>query len=337
MDFDLLKLMYSKNKWQIILIVFLFLILFLFSAFRVDVGTDYKNYEIIFYDYLDIGDLAVARLEPGFQLTFKIVSFFSDDSRLFFVLTSFLILFFNFWSFLKYSRSVFLSIFLFVTLYYYFNSLNAVRQFLAMSLILCFSTRFISNRNMFKYMVSIVFASLFHTSALVMIPAYWLNKKLRFGSLFLVLLSIPLVFLSYDFFVGVIFGVLPVYDVYTDYQAGSASTFIIIQLAFLMLAFMAYKRNQSWTKEELISFNLSIFSIFLLVLSYKNTIFIRLGMYFGMYFLILIPAVLSSFSKSFESKFIFYCVCIILGLFNLVYHLYMNVSEVLPFAVDFGI
>lgn len=328
--------MYSRRKWQIVLIVFLFLILFLFSAFRVNVGTDYKNYEYLFYTYLSLGDRAIERLELGFRFIFKVVSFFSDDSRLFFILTSFFILFFNFKGFLKYSRSVFLSIFLFVALYYYFNSLNGIRQFLAMSLILCFSTKFIADRNIFKYMVSVIFASLFHMSALIMIPAYFIGKKFSFRMVLFVLLSIPLVFLSYDFFAAVIFGYLPFYDIYADYQSGSASALLIVQFIFFILIFMSYKRNQRWTKEEVVSFNFSIFSILLLVLSYKNSMFVRLAMYFGMYFIILIPAVLSSIDSS-KNKFVFYCFCIVLGLLNVTYHLYTNVSEILPFVVDFSI
>lgn len=330
----MLKSILPQEKWQYLLAAISFVVLFVFSAFRDGVGTDYKNYELLFYDYLNSGDVVIERLEPGFKLIFEAVSFFSYDSRLFFVITSFLILFFYFFGFLKYSRSLLLSIFLFVTLYYYFNSLNTVRQFVAMALIFCFSTRYLAERNLSKYLISVAFASLFHLSALVMLPAYWLCKKMSFRAVILLFISFPIFFLSYDFFSSIIFKIIPSYQLYSDYETGSSNAFIIIQMIFLIFVFIAYKYNKNWSKVELVSFNFSLISFFLYILSYKNIMFFRVAVYFGMYLIILVPAVLNNVKKN-SSKVIFYIVCIFLGIVNLVYHLYQNVSGILPYKIIF--
>lgn len=327
---------FPQKNWQYFLMIALFTVLFLLSAFRDGVGTDYLHYQYLFNSYLTGTDGEWQSVEPGFQLIFKVTSIFSNDSRLFFVLTSFLILCCFFIAFLKYSRSVLLSVFLFITLYYYFNSLNGVRQFLAMALVLCFSTRSLAERNFLKYLISIIFASLFHMSALFMLPAYFLCKELKAIEIFYLIFFILVVFLLYDFVFAFVFKIFPYYQIYSEYKSGSASAFLLIQLLFFLLVFLAYKKSDSWTKEELVSFNLSLFSLFFFVLSYKNTMFFRLGMFFGMYFLILVPATLNSFISS-KNKFIFYCICFILGLINLSYHLYHNVSEVLPFTMDFNL
>lgn len=330
----MLKSILPQKKWQYSLATIFFVLLFIVSAFRDGMGTDYKNYQLLFYDYLNSGDAVIQRLEPGFKLIFEVVSFFSYDSRLFFVITSFLILFFYFFGFLKYSRSVLLSIFLFVTLYYYFNSLNTVRQFVAMALIFCFSTRYLAERNLLKYLISVVFASLFHLSALIMLPAYWLCKKMSFRAVILLFIFLPIFFLSYDLIANIVFKIIPSYQVYSDYEIGSSSAFIVIQIVFFIFIFIAYKHNKNWTNVELLSFNLSLISLFLYILSYKNAIFLRVATYFGMYFMILVPAVLNEFKKN-SNKAIFYIVCTILGVINLAYHLYHNVSGVLPFKITF--
>lgn len=308
--------------------------LFILSGFRDGVGTDYKNYEYLVYSYVNGGSTETDRLEPGFQLIFNIVSISSNSPRIFFLLTSFLILLFFFLGFLKYSRSLLLSIFLFVTLYYYFNSLNGVRQFLAMALVLCFSTRFLVEKNFLKYIISIIFAALFHVSALIMLPAYFLNKKFDSRAVLLFLILLPMVFISYDAAIGFIFNYFSYYQVYSDYNSGSASAFIIIQLALIILVFFSYRNNKQWTTEELVSLNFSIISLFFFVLSYKNIMFFRLGLFFSMYLLILVPAALTEF-KSSKNRVVFYFLCTVLGIVSLSYHLYYNVSDVLPFRLNF--
>lgn len=328
------KVIIIRNKWEYFLITILFIVLFTLSAFRDGVGTDYKNYESLFYGYISVGDAAIERLEPGFKIIFELVSFFTSEPRLFFIITSFLILSFFFLGFFKYSRSILLSIFLFISLYYYFNSLNTIRQFVGMSIVFYVSTRYLVDRKLYKYVLSVIFASLFHLSALIVIPAYWLCKEISFRTVLILLFCLPVVLLSYDFFASFIFKIFPSYAIYSDYQTGSSSVFLAIQMAFFIIIFMVYKNNKIWTKVELISFNFSLISLFLYVLSYKNIIFFRVGIYFGMYLLILVPAALNNF-KSSVNKMIFYLACIFLGLINLSYHLYNNVSEVLPFRLIF--
>jgi transmembrane protein EpsG len=271
------------------------------------------------------------RLEAGFQLIFKLSALLYEDSRLFFIFSSFIITFFLFESFYRYSSSALLCVFLFVSLYYYFNSLNGIRQFTAMSMIMFFSTKYLVERSLLKYLVSVLMASLFHVSALVMLPAYWLCKKLSFKMIVLLLIFLPIFFLMYDSFSGFIFNIIPNYSVYSEYKVGSASAFILVQFLFLCVVLFSYYNNNNWTNVELVSLNLSIISIFLLVLSYNNSMFIRLGMFYGMYTMLLFPAALGSF-KGGINKLILYIAFIVFGLVNLGYHLYQNVSDVLPFT-----
>lgn len=329
----MLKFTFPQKKWQLILITIVFLVLFLISGFRDGSGTDYSNYQYLFYSYIN-GGSDWKRLEIGFQLIFKFIKFFSDNDRYFFVITSFLILFLNTLGFLKYSRSTLLSIFLFVTFYYFFNSWNGIRQFLAMSLILCFSTKYLAERNILKYVVSVLFASLFHVSALFMLPAYFANKKLNIRHILFLVLLIPFLFLMFDFVSPWIFSISGSYAVYTNYKAGSVSAFLLVESCFFIIILIAYRNNKNWTGVEIISFNLALISFIFLVLSYKNIMFYRMAIYYGMYFFIIIPAALSSFSKR-NNKTVVYVATVVLGGINLSYHLYNNVSDVFPYSLGF--
>lgn len=330
----MLKTYFPQKKWQYILALFLFLFLFIVSSFRDDVGTDYSGYKYLIEYYISTGEYQ-KKFEPGFEVITILVSSISNNSRPFFVITSFLILLFTFLSFYRYSRSLVLSIFLYISTYYYFNSLNGIRQFLAMSLILFFSTKFIVEKKLFKYILSIVFASMFHTSALIMLPAYFLYKKLSLSNILFLLALIPIFFLVYDYIISFIFKVLPFYQGYSDYTSGSANLYILIQLAFIALVLLAYKSRDTWSDVEILSLNFTLLSFFFFILSYKNILFFRVAMYFGIYLMILVPVGLNSF-RSTNNKFLFYFICIILGGVNLSFHLYYNVSDVLPFKLNFN-
>ena len=157
-------------------------ILILIAMIRYKVGTDYSNYEramnmqanISLIHYLqengmnEIGNFFTNKL--GYLVgSYKIVLAIRAALT---VITIYIAI----WNH-KEKSNIAISMFLFMCIYYPF-SLNISTQFIAIG-ILAIGYKYIIERNIFKYISCIIVASLFHTSALLMFPIYfiWNNKN----------------------------------------------------------------------------------------------------------------------------------------------------------------
>lgn len=168
-----------KNK---ALKVFLYVLgtipLILVSSLRVDVGFDYNKRYVHDYNAIKDGNLKDS-LEIGFKLIIKFCLIFTDNPRILFVITSCLILGLIFASIYINSENKVLSIFLFFAGGFFFGSLNLVRQYLAMSLIL-FGSGFLlkeKKRYILIYLIFLGLAILIHTSSIVGIILVLFRKR----------------------------------------------------------------------------------------------------------------------------------------------------------------
>lgn len=149
------------------------LIISIVVGFRYQVGVDWENYKEVFIhiknnpsiQFLDQTD------EPGFFYINKIIAGLGLGYQWMFFTVAFISWMFLFKSVPKNILPFFI-FFLFAD-EYFFWSMNGVRQFVAIGIFL-FSIHFIINRNFWYYLISILFASLFHYSALLLIPVYFI-------------------------------------------------------------------------------------------------------------------------------------------------------------------
>ena len=124
----LISLAYLKTSSQDY--YFPFLLLFLFSALRVDAGYDYGSY----VQLLNSG-FFVTIFEPV-PLVFGFISNFFGDPQIFFIITS-AILLFSLYFFLKNEQQKFIFLILFFSFPFCFlDSFSIVRQYLAASFLL---------------------------------------------------------------------------------------------------------------------------------------------------------------------------------------------------------
>ena len=162
--------MYSKSNEKTRSFV-LFVIMLFFSlviGLRYNVGTDYMPYKDIYImQYFP-------DVESGFALMNRILYWLGLPFSSIFILVAFLQLYF----FVKGVESINkkylpLAIFFYFTTLYLFLSLNVLRQTLAFS-ILVYSIKFIVEKKIFKYVLTIFLASTLHKSALVLLPLYFI-------------------------------------------------------------------------------------------------------------------------------------------------------------------
>ena len=183
----------------------LFVISLLFIAvmgFRNNITSDYSNYEMLYnqmwYEYKETGLLGMLgihfltdKLEPGFSLLNLIVYWLSGGSyRALLLVTSTIIIVPLFRFYAKFPK-VFYAIALYLVIGTYFEGFNIMRQMMAAS-IATLSFKYIQGRKFLKYIGVIVVATLFHITALLMIPSYFLfiqkhRNRFTFRITFLVL------------------------------------------------------------------------------------------------------------------------------------------------------
>lgn len=148
---------------------FVFIPVWLIMGLRYGVGKDYFSYKNIFEE---IGNgVTFSYIERGYVVLNRLINRLTHKSAYLFLTTSFMIVFFFMKTIWKYSRSVVLSSVLFITLGYYFNAMNAVRQFMAIS-ISFYAIQYINRKDWFKFLTAILIASTFHTSALILLVSY---------------------------------------------------------------------------------------------------------------------------------------------------------------------
>ncbi len=154
-----------------------FLTLSTISAIRYEVGDDYYNYLNIFLEVKNSGFETVfsGRREPGFALLNKLFSMVNGNFQNFYVLcallTTGLVLLFIY----QESKLPFISVFLYISMMFYYWSLSLLRQILAASLC-ALSVRFIRKKKFIPFLILVLLAGSVHYSALILLPAYFLAQ-----------------------------------------------------------------------------------------------------------------------------------------------------------------
>ena len=150
----------------------IFMILFLCSAFRFNVGNDYSQYTQTAHE-ASVGGYVVT--EPGFKWLVRLVygvcggEYYEVVFALFALFT--LVLFLK--VMYEQSEDFAFAFFLFMTLGLYFQTFNTVRYYLVLAMAL-YSIRFCLQRDWIKFICWILLASFFHKSVLIVIPIYWI-------------------------------------------------------------------------------------------------------------------------------------------------------------------
>src|SRR5690625_2779375 len=224
-----------------------FTLLFFFSAFRGDFNPDYTNYTTIFqlinsYSFIDAFKVGID-IEFGFLLFNRLIGVFSSNVIYLFIITSFVILIGFYHQFNRYSASIWLSVLLFVTAGSFYASFNITRQMLAVAIIFA-GSKYLYERKFFKYLLIVFSAFLFHKSALIMIPFYFiLNFRIKFRNLLLFSIGTIILFLSFDRVLD--FVQMFVYDNYTEYaygMTGQKFTKSTLPIALMIFSFFHIRK-----------------------------------------------------------------------------------------------
>lgn len=214
------------------------------------VGTDSGTYTRNFRSNLNIYNFEFEEgVELGYQLLEYMLLRINADYLWLFFITAIAIVYCYLTIIRKYSVNYTFSVFLFITLGIYTFFFNGLRQGIAMA-IFSLTTPYLLEKKFFPYLAICVFASLFHITALFMIPFYFL-VNLRIKPLYKIISTFLGSLLISSFLVSYIATTNQRYESYTEVseEAGGLLTlgFYTILLVLIYLIIRIYKITDKYT------------------------------------------------------------------------------------------
>ena len=303
------------------------------SGIRYGVGQDYfYTYVPIFQNVLS-GKISGTWGEIGYIYLNKIVTLFTNDYSGIFLVTSIIFIYFTFKAIYEQSDNICFSIMLLVLMGYYFCFMNGIRQMLAAS-ILIYSIKYIKKRDLKKFSIFIILATLQHTSSLLFIPLYFI---MPFEINYKVIALITFVFyILSNYLSNILLKVVSItkYSWYLESTYKAEKTgFIMILINFMILLFaLIFNKN----KKNDIYIKIQWFAVLSMAFIGKVPVAHRLMWVFGLPGIILIPNVISSRTSK-KERFILTLVITILYIIYFVYTIGVkNSNSVLPYRTIFN-
>ena len=165
---DLNKNTYSKLPAPLLFSLVFSLIISFVLGVRDNVGTDFKNYKSYFENIENMYSLSV---EPGYNLLNITVTNAGFGFWLVLFISSFIPFSLIFFRIFRDSLLPWLSIIIIFGLSIIFQATNHVRFVFVIGLIF-FASKYVAERAWFKWLIAILFAFLFHYSAIIYAPLY---------------------------------------------------------------------------------------------------------------------------------------------------------------------
>ena len=198
---------YGKNKKYFL--IFSFVLNFVLIGLRhKSVGADTAVY---MDGFIEISELPFAQIfqieynfEPGYIVYNKIISLFATNSYSIIIFSTFISLVSIYYFIYKYSKNVWLSVFIFSTIGGIFQITTFLRQYLALSILL-FCIPFIMKRKFIPFLILLLIAVTFHKTSVLFLLVY-IMSNVNIGGLFIVLYTVVLgiSYISIDYILPII-------------------------------------------------------------------------------------------------------------------------------------
>lgn len=302
----------SISKKKLIILLSCLELIVLAGLRSVKIGADTQVYinALDYYRDLDLKSILFAELvwpfdfEIGYFLFTKICAFLQMNNTIFLFVIAFFIYIPLFKFIYERSKMPILSIYIYFGLGIFSYSLGIFRQMIACSILLL-SIQYIESRKLFKFLIIVFSASLFHMTAIIMLPMYWLvNFNLKHYIKWMFALEFILLVFSRPI-LEFVFSIIPAYSNYIgSFYDVSGGTYIML-LFFTVLAILTVKMD---LKQNQVSIYCLYIALMLQALAYSMNLFGRIIPYFSIHLIILIPEIINFYVKQ-KRKIVILFVC----------------------------
>lgn len=292
---------YAKNSRNVIIgcgIIFIF-----FSGLRSGIGdtgayiynfNKYKHYNID-----QIKDLLSTK-EPGFKLLIRIIGIVVDNEQIFLLIFAAITIGLILRRIYLYSEDIGMSIFLFFATGIYAATLNGLRQYLVVAIFFYF-TNWIIEKKTLRFIILALILSTIHSSAIVMIPIYFLVRSKPWSFKTFVYLMIALILAgNFSGFMENTSTILDstVYSIYTDTllndtDQGANILRVIVMCIPALLSFLGRKNFEKDDIFYRVYSNMVLINAVVYIFAWYNWIFARIGMFTSVYVLLFYPYVIN--------------------------------------------
>ncbi|WP_410513551.1 EpsG family protein [Paenibacillus sp. BR2-3] len=309
----------SPNKIFVLLTA---LVISMVSGLRNNIGDTYFYMHSFIISDFSWSSILQQR-DIGFNIFEKILKSYTDDPQILILVTALITNVLIVMVLYKYSRLFELGIYIYITSGAFIVSMNGIRQYLAAAIVFA-ATKYVFNGSWRRYIAVVLFASVFHQSALIMIPIYFIVRREAWTRTTYFLLSVAvLIVFGFNQFSSILFSALKDTQ-YGEYQSFSEGGANIIRVVFyglpLVIAFLGRIKLRNLFPKIDIVVNLSLIGLVLMMISTQNWIFARLAIYFSLYQILLYSWIIKAFRKK-DQKLIYIIILIV----YFIYSFYENV------------
>ncbi|MBQ2798291.1 MAG: EpsG family protein [Ruminiclostridium sp.] len=291
------------KKCIYITVVFAFMLYITF--FRYGLGNDYYSYIYIMRQVDSASFLEIFSLgyETGFIILTKLITIFTTNTDILFMIYGLVILLPTAYAIFRYSENLWMSTMLFISLTFFYCSLNFIRQSIAFAIILL-AYRHFKEGNHFRVMLFIFLASLFHSTVIVLIPIYLLAVAIRVTKLSVAIYGLffaIIYFFSWQI-LDIAIVILPQYKNYINLdfiQNGFNPVYIILPTIVMLLALAAHFTGygKAYPKESSIFTSFAMYNFFIWLISTKHFVLERFSMYVYIMMIFFLPSIATYYRK----------------------------------------
>ena len=234
--------------------------------------------------------------EPLYVLYIKIFHTVTINPQIFLIVTA-IIIFIPLGRYLyDNSRDISMSAMIYMCLFFQCFGITAIRQAIGISIVSLWGFRFVKERRLGGYLLTVFVAFLFHVSAIIMLPFYFLYQmKLTPKMRMIYVGALAIIFLTKEKIIQIASQMVGI--VYVGAEGQKAFNMVIIMLAVTGYLLIRYDRVATQRTENKGFINAILIGTLILPFTQIDNTYMRLCYYYYMPLMIIIPEIIESFPR----------------------------------------
>ncbi|WP_180056315.1 EpsG family protein [Acinetobacter sp. YH12227] len=235
----------------------LFFLVLLFSLRNISVGVDTNAYTLNYKNHNNVYvNGFLEDIEIGYQILDRTVIYFTYNYFWLFLISSVIVISLYLYTLKKISPNYSISVFLYISLGYYTFFFNGLRQGIALALCF-FSLKYLFRKEFLKFLLVVFIASLFHKSALIVIPIYFLSL-LKISEYYKVISCFIFSLIFSSMLINYLANNNERYEIYKDVSGEIGGLYTLLYFTFIGL-FFKFLANKIKIKDIIFNYSMSIY------------------------------------------------------------------------------